>query len=139
MCYQLLISAGKEKNRIYTSLIATVVNIFLNYFLIPKWQQNGAAVASVISEVIVNSLLLREVLKITKIKIEKGFILKTLFAACVMTVGVLSVKHIFHDELIILILGVAGGAGLYFATSFALKNEVLLSSMLRIKSMISCR
>jgi len=139
LCYQLLISAGKEKNRIYTSLIATVVNIFLNYFLIPKWQQNGAAVASVISEVIVNSLLLREVLKITKIKIEKGFILKTLFAACVMTVGVLSVKHIFHDELIILILGVAGGAGLYFATSFALKNEVLLSSMLRIKSMISCR
>lgn len=136
LCYQLLISAGKEQKRIYTSFIAAIVNIVLNYLLIPHWQQNGAAVASVISEVIVNGLLLTEALKIAEIKIEKGFMLKTLVATCVMTVGVLGVKWIFHGELIILILGFIVGASSYVAIGFVLKNEMLLNMVAKVKSMI---
>ncbi|WP_455765224.1 oligosaccharide flippase family protein [Gemmiger formicilis] len=136
LCYQLLISAGKEQKRIYTSFIATVVNIVLNYLLIPKWQQNGAAVASVISEVIVNGLLLTEVLKIVPIKIDKIFMLKTLAATCAMAVGIIGIKQIVHAELSIVLLEVAVGVGLYVITSFILKNEVVLNLTAKIKSMI---
>lgn len=136
LCYQLLISAGKEQKRIYTSFIATVANIILNYLLIPRWQQNGAAVASVVSEVIVNGLLLREVLKIVQINIGKDFILKTLIATCVMAAGVEGIKRGLNGELSVLILGIAVGASLYIVLGIALRNEIVLDLTAKIKAMI---
>lgn len=136
LCYQLLISAGKEQKRIYTSLAATVVNVILNYLLIPKWQQNGAAVASIASEIIVNGFLLTEVLKITEIKVEKIFVLKTMISVCVMAVSIIFIKKVFCGELMILLGSLLVGSGLYFFTSLVLKNEVMVILYARMKSML---
>ncbi len=54
LCYQLVIATGNEKKRIPAYAAAAVVNVILNAILIPKMAQNGAAIASVISEFVVN-------------------------------------------------------------------------------------
>lgn len=136
LCYQLLISAGKEKKRIFTSFIATVVNVALNFLLIPKWGQNGAAVASVISEFVVNGLLMVEVLKITYIKVDMRFILQTLVATIVMMVGILGVKNVFHTELITILWSVLFGSFLYIIMGFVLKNEIVIDFWTRIRGVL---
>lgn len=50
---QILVTIGQEKITTLSTVCGAVTNIFLNYFLIRTWRQNGAAVASIITEGIV--------------------------------------------------------------------------------------
>lgn len=48
-----LITFNKEKKILYAVLCGAIINMFLNYFLIKKYSQNGAALASVVAELVV--------------------------------------------------------------------------------------
>ena len=53
LCFSTLVAAGR--NRLYpiATLSGVVINVALNLVLIPKWSYNGAAVATVVTELIV--------------------------------------------------------------------------------------
>lgn len=136
LCYQLLVSAGQEQKRIYTSFIATIINVILNYFLIPIWQQNGAAIASVVAEIVMNGMLFKAALRITKIRVEKDFILKTLIATCLMAVTIMFIKSIFNNEIIILLGSVLIGGAMYLISGIVLKNQILLQIYDKTKKII---
>ena len=51
--YQILTVINKEKQVLISTIIGAVINVFLNIFLIWKYSYNGAAIASVITELIV--------------------------------------------------------------------------------------
>lgn len=46
-------SQKKEKYFLYCSVIAALINVILNYFLIPIYKQNGAAIATLFSEIVI--------------------------------------------------------------------------------------
>ncbi len=50
-CAYVLIATNNERSVAWTLLLATMLNIVLNYFLIPRYSQLGAAAATLISEV----------------------------------------------------------------------------------------
>ena len=58
ICYQLDYSTKKEKIILPASASASVINIIVNALLIPTFLQNGAVVASVISELVTNAVQL---------------------------------------------------------------------------------
>ena len=126
LCYQLLISAGREQKRFYTSLLACIVNIALNIVLIPIWKQNGAAVASVIAEIIVNGLLFREVAKIVKINMDIKYYLKLILASVTLMLILLAISQMVDARLSRLILSILLGGCSYFLANFILKNDVVL-------------
>ena len=84
LCYQAIISAGWERHLIAARVAAGLANIALNVLLIPRWGHNGAAMASVVSEGLVNGQLLIPSLKIGKPKLEKPFLLSLLACTAVM-------------------------------------------------------
>lgn len=135
LCYQLLISAGKEKKRIYASVLATILNIFLNCLFIPIWKQNGAAIASVIAEVLVNGLLLKDVHKIIQIKLERKFIFKTLIATLVMSVGILTIKKVLCGNFVVFFGSVVVGGILYCLVGYFIKNEIIVNFCIYMKAM----
>lgn len=137
LCYQLLISAGKEQVRIYTSLIATVVNIILNYILIPIYQQNGAAFASVVSEVIVNGLLIKHVLSIVNVQISKKFLSQILISTFIMVIGLIAIRYSIHGRLLMVLLSTISGSLLYSAANIILNNEIMISLVDKMKGL--CR
>ncbi len=49
--YDALIVAGKQKELLWSVLISTVLNAFLNFVMIPMWGMAGAALATVIAQV----------------------------------------------------------------------------------------
>jgi O-antigen/teichoic acid export membrane protein len=68
--FQILIPAGKEKEVLISVILGMCFNLALNFILIPHYKQNGAAIANVISEIIVTSAYMFFCFKIEGIKIS---------------------------------------------------------------------
>lgn len=49
-----ILAEGKQKYLILINLVGAVINVVLNYFLIPKLQASGAAIATVITQFAIN-------------------------------------------------------------------------------------
>lgn len=126
LCYQVMISTGNEKKRLPAFIAAAVVNIALNAVMIPLWQQNGAAAASVISELIINAIQLVVIVKIVKLRPDVSNIVKILSAAAVMIPVVIAVQIFVENQLLKLVIGMALGAAVYFGVSALLKNEFVV-------------
>lgn len=127
--YQVIISAGKEKYFLITNTTAALINIVLNYILIPKYEQNGAAIASLISELVVNTGMLLVTSKIVHLKIKWAYIFKLIISTVLMVIVVKTFSIIYSDLSVIyrLIIEVAVGIAVYFAVNIILKNEILMS------------
>lgn len=125
LCYQAIISSGKEKMLIRSRIVAGVANIIVNMLLIPKFQHVGAAVATVVSEVIVNAMLLKHSFALTKPKIGKSFLESLLTSTAAMLVAVVLVQRFVGGEMVSLAVSVCLGVTVYFATLILLRNEVL--------------
>lgn len=53
MVYQVLMPLKKEKQACFCIVLGAAVNLICNYFMIPVWKQDGAAIATCISELVV--------------------------------------------------------------------------------------
>lgn len=136
LCYQLLISAGEEKKRFYASIVAIIVNILLNVLLIPLYKQNGAAVASVITEFVINGLLLKVACGIVQIHLERRFWYSVLIPSIVMLLTVLMLKHFLQNGFVFVMCSTFLGGILYIAVGMLLKNCILIQISLRIKRLL---
>lgn len=128
LCYQAIISTGHERYLIRSRILASLANIILNSFLIPRLGQDGAAIASVISELTVNGVMLIYSLSIAKPTVDTRFMMSLLAGTGAMTALVLLIQKQITGEILSLILSVLLGALAYFITSFLMKNELLLSA-----------
>jgi len=84
MGYQILVSIGKERIVLYSTIIAAVINILLNILLIGPLGHNGAAIASVISEAAVSLYQLHYVSKCIPLKFSRDTTLSILLPAAFM-------------------------------------------------------
>ena len=128
LCYQLVICTGNEKQMLPAYTFASISNIALNAVLIPNLAQNGAAVASVISEIIVNSYLFIRMRKVIKISLPKKPLLQSLLSSAVMGATVYLVSKALLPLLISFILSVTAGLIVYLTINYITKNEFLIST-----------
>lgn len=81
---QVLLSFNQEKKFLFCTMIGALSNLILNLILIPKFKNNGAVIASVISESFVTYLSIVMALKYVKINIKNEFWTKTILSGGVM-------------------------------------------------------
>ena len=125
LCYQAIISTGKEKVLIKSRIIASVTNIILNALLIPRYGHNGAAAASVISEIIVNGMVLPYGLSIVRLDIAKRFFISIAISAFGMVLAVLGIQHVVNGYVASLVLSVAAGVAVYGGMLLLTKNDLV--------------
>jgi O-antigen/teichoic acid export membrane protein len=125
LCYQVLISTGKEKRLLVSYMIAASANIVLNAILIPHIGYNGAALASVASELIVNVSLLKYSFQEVRPKLRVRFIMGIVWGSLAMAIGVILVRFFVNEGLLNLIGSVAAGCLIYFGINAVLKNDVM--------------
>ena len=113
LCYQAIISAGEEKRLISARIFAGLANIGLNWLLIPRLGHSGAALATLISEAVVNGILLPHGVRIGKPRIPGTLLLRIFAASAAMTAAVLAVQYLTADRRLSLILSVAVGMVVY--------------------------
>lgn len=126
LCYQLMISTGNEKKRLPAFIAAVVMNIALNAFMIPLWQHNGAAIASVISELVVNALQLIVIVRVVRIRFNLLITLKIILSTVIMIPVVVFATLIISDSILRVLVPALAGAAVYLLSGILFKNELMM-------------
>lgn len=133
---QLLMTFNEEKILLITVSVGALLNMTMNYFLIPRMEQNGAAIASVITETIVLGLQIYFVNRKVKLSCSSHF-WKTIFLILiVMTLYLLIVTRFLGGNISILICSILGAGVIYLSLGILLKNEAILYVVNLIKNKI---
>lgn len=122
----ILVAVGKEKYLFYSTLIGAITNMIMNSILIPVYGGNGAAAASVVSELIVMLTQRFYSKKEVKISINPKFLASIVCANVGMYVVLVLLDQIQIPEVFLLIIKVVLGGSVYLSLGYILKNETVL-------------
>ncbi len=129
---QLLMTFGAERRLLLCTIMGAVSNVIINLGFIPLFQQNGAAIASVISETIVTLMTVVYSSKYIKIRLSKHYIFCLSISSTVMMVVVMIVMNMPMNHLIQLVVAIIAGAVSYFGINLFMKNSDLEDIMTMI-------
>ena len=121
-----LMALGKEKQILKCTLVGASINCLLNLLIIPIWNENGAAIASVISEVVVMIMFVWTVKKYIKIKVSFEFIYSLILSCLSMIVYIFIISLLKLNLLLSLVIMIFGGSIIYIVSMFLFKNETIL-------------
>lgn len=128
----ILMASGNESRILVATIIGALINSILNFILIPRFYHYGAAIASVIAEILVTILLITKARKYFKINVNLKFYSSLLFSLLGMSLVVVLVKLLRISDIPKLIICVIGGSLIYFVLLFLLKVDIVIE----IKSML---
>lgn len=121
-----LMSVGKENKILICTIFGAIVNFILNLLLIPRYKQNGAAIASVISEVVVMMMMIYNSKNYFELGIDKKFVVSLITATLLMGVYVWLINIYIVEILLGMIASVLGGVCIYFLSLLLLKNDMII-------------
>ena len=124
-----LMAAGEEKNILKATLVGAAVNAVMNFTLIPVFQERGAILASVFSEITVTTILIFYGRKNYTLKHDARYYLTVAAASGCMTVVIVAARRLLigrmpHILSFMLIFFLA--AGVYLGILILLKNDVVI-------------
>ena len=122
---QILQTSGKEKDYFICVCTGAVINIILNALLIIRLQENGAALASVLTEFCVNIVMLMFSQKVIRISyISRDFV--TSLMSCALFAVLVKMVNLFvpiHSNLLLLLVEVIVGVVGYLTGLLVFKNS----------------
>lgn len=124
---QILYPQGKENLVIYSTMGGAIVNVIFNLILIPFYQENGAAISTCVAELIVLTIQIFVGRKLIQISFISKQIVGYLIASVAMTVLIILLSMAIENELLLLLMSILLGGGIYGVFLFAIKDEVALS------------
>lgn len=136
-CYQLVYSTKSEKIILPAAASASVINIITNAMLIPILLQNGAVIASVLSELVTNAIQFIYMKKKVRFSINGKALVTGLFSTVIMSVCVLVLMQLRLPNTIGLFIEVVCGAVVYVAVNIAMKNTLIFEIIEKVKNKIS--
>lgn len=124
--FQILIPARKEREMLISVTIGMIVNLSLNCLIIPVFKQNGAAVANVISELIVTAGYMYFCLKVIPFSISHKPIFNNLLSCVPFIVAVILLKTLHINVYLFLLISIVVFFGTYFFVQIKLlKNSII--------------
>lgn len=126
---QILYPRGEERKVLYSVIVGAIINFSLNWILIPKYIQNGAAIATVIAEAFV---LLTQIFlgyKYLNFKIFTFENSKFILASIIMGFGLVLVSNYFINNSMILnlLLKIVIGILVYISSLIILKEKFIIN------------
>lgn len=122
-CYQTAISSGNETKQTIAYIGGGLVNILLNAWLIPIMNQNGAAVASVVSELTLNLILFLQLRKLSGIHVRGRYLISVLTSSLMMGIAVRRILQVMSGGLLAAGAAISSGVLVYVFSSYLLGNE----------------
>jgi O-antigen/teichoic acid export membrane protein len=135
---QMLLTTNRERSYLLCVCIGPIVNVMLNFIFIRLWQQNGAAIASIITETIVSGAMIVVSRKIAKLKINAREFLSIGIAAFTMATMICLIRllHVDISAILSLIIEIGIGIVTYFLVLVVFKNEIMLYIIMTIRKKI---
>lgn len=137
--YQILMPLKKENIAFISILFGAIINIITNLLLIPSIKQDGAAIATCISElvVLITSVYLGKRYAFKYISIKNIFkeINKYLISSMIMLGICILLKFIFESYIYRIIVIIPIGAIVYLFILFILRGEIIYIFIEKVKSL----
>jgi len=124
---QVLVTTNLEKKYVEIVSISAIVNIFLNSIFIPRFGATSAAVASLISEIIVLILYINASKKIVNLTFNKRFLVSIIIPILIYAViAIFIIGKLINNYLLNMIINIIVCCMLYFPIGLFLKNEAMI-------------
>ena len=130
---QILYPQGKENIVIYSTLGGAIINLILNFLLIPKYSASGAGISTFAAELVVLVIQIIAGRKYIPISIFNKKNTKYLMATIFMTLIILPIIFIVNNTWLQLILTTAVGATAYGLILICSKDDIALSILKYVK------
>ena len=127
----ILMASGNEKYILRATIAGAIVNAVLNACLIPKYAENGAIIASVISEITVTSVLIFYSRKHFSLSKDYAFFRSIGFSLLFMTIGIVVIKKylLFSNSILIQFVEIVIAAVfIYGATLIVTRNRLIIEA-----------
>ena len=121
--FQILIPMGKNKEVFVAMAIGLIINIILNFILIPQLKDKGAAIATVVTEFVVSSAYLFYVRKSITINFQFKFILQSLALSILFIPIILIIRATITNTYIVATLCIAICSFFYFSVQHYIFNN----------------
>ena len=135
--FQILIPAEKNKQVFIAMLAGLLISALFNFILAPYYQEKGAAIATIITELSVSLIYLYYTNKVYQFKYPWVFFGQSLLAACTFIPIVIGVKLLTNNTIMISLLSVFGCSVAYILMHLYLFKNKFLLSYLRIKQIVA--
>lgn len=121
-----LTSTNNEKYLLRATISGAIVNIILNAILIPLYSTTGAAIASIIGELVVFMVHFKYGKQYINKSLKINEIAKVLIALFIMGVSVCFIQNILSNMLIRLIVSIFVGVIVYVLALLLVKNDLAI-------------
>lgn len=124
---------GKESKMVIAVVIGSVINVILNLFLINLYAEIGAAIASLISEIVVMFVYVNMGRKYFKLNKNNISIVKISISTVMLSAFLYVMSFCSINNFLSLLIDVVGGLLIYVFMLIILKEKTVLNLLLRIK------
>lgn len=124
---QILTPMGKDKFLTFSVLLGTITSLSLNFILIPMYQEKGAAITNIITELVVTGATLYFASKYIKLDFDYLFILRSLLYSIPICFFSMVWSYMSTNYLFILIC-TSLMTGIYFiiVQVYIIKNQIIV-------------
>lgn len=132
LCFQLVMCTGNEKERIPATAIGSLANVLLNWWFIPFWLEIGAAIATVVSEFLVNAYQFVQMKRKLELKFTISPIMQALITTSAMGLVIIAILKINYNIYVDTIIATAGGIITYIVTNILIGNDLMIKMLNKI-------
>lgn len=123
---QILYPQGQENKVILCIAIGAIVNFCLNLWLIPKYSYEGAAIATLVAEIIVTGSMMIIGRKYIRFNWGSKTVLNYIFASILMSIGVVVVINPNSFAIVNLLNAVAVGGIIYIIWLLIVRDKTII-------------
>lgn len=134
---QVLLSSGAERKLFYSVLLGAASNMALNAFLIPAFGGRGAALASVVSELLVMTAQVVFAMKYCSLRLSPAECAKPVLATIGMCLALVLVRFLVSSALVEVVVGIFVGVLVYFGICLALRQRECLEGAVMLRDKLS--
>ena len=135
----MMLPAGRDKVCLTACAASAVINIILNFILIPQFGMNAAAATTAVAELVGLVILVRYIDKNIRIEGFVDMIKAPLVGIMEIVVIGLVVSHLFHSYFTVALLTIMLSGISYLVTMIFMKNEFVLSFIKPVMNRIKRR
>lgn len=126
MTYIYIVPRGYDKILLIGSTVSAIINVLLNFMLIPVFKHNGAAFTTLISELVVFGVEWIYTKPHLNYKRVLAATLQVVIACAVMMIGICFLDRLSMGIVSQLILEVGTGILLYYIMMLVMRNEIIV-------------
>lgn len=135
----ILMPLHHEKVTMYATIVSAMINIALNFLLIPTLKQDGAAITTVIAEGLVFAIYWVFIHKIVRINNSKITILKTIPGCIIIWLICYVVTRFAFGSFMKIVLCTVISAFVYFVFELIVKNQEVITIYSSLKRKLAGR